>query len=272
VGPRGAYRAVLRVREARALIGASAVSQVGDWLYNAVLLGYVYEATGSAAWVGAATIFRLLPYVLLSPLGGVLADRHDKRAVLLTGDLLRCALMLALAAVVAVEGLVAIVVALSALASAARSAERPAALALLPRLVGESRLGPANALLHMVQDLGCVVGPAIGAVLLATTPAYVTFVVNAGSFAGSAALLTGFARARPRPATRPATARSPTSAAACAALGPPTTSCRCCSSSPWWSSRTARRPSSSCSTPPARSRPGRPAMDTCSPRSASAVC
>ena len=49
VGPRGAYRAVLRVREARALIGASAVSQVGDWLYNAVLLGYVYEATGSAA-------------------------------------------------------------------------------------------------------------------------------------------------------------------------------------------------------------------------------
>jgi MFS family permease len=190
VGPRGAYRAVLRVREARALIGASAVSQVGDWLYIAVLLGYVYEATGSAAWVGAATIFRLLPYVLLSPLGGVLADRSDKRAVLLTGDLLRCALMLALAAVVAVEGPVAIVVALSALASAAGSAERPAALALLPRLVGESRLGAANALLHMVQDLGCVVGPAIGAVLLATTPAYVTFVVNAGSFAGSAALLT----------------------------------------------------------------------------------
>ena len=184
-----AYREVLRVREARALIGASAVSQLGDWLYNAVLLGYVYEATGSAAWVGAATIFRLAPYVLLGPFGGMLADRYDKRTVLITGDLLRCALMLALAAVVAADGAVALVIALTALASAAGSAERPAALALLPRLVGESRLGPANALLHTVQDLGVVLGPAIGAVLLATTADYVAFIVNAGTFAGSAILL-----------------------------------------------------------------------------------
>ena len=52
-------------------------------------------------------------------------------------------------------------------------------MALLPRLVGESRLGPANALLHTVQDLGVVVGPAIGAVLLAVAPASVAFLVNA---------------------------------------------------------------------------------------------
>jgi hypothetical protein len=36
---------------------------------NAALLGYVYAATGSATWIGAATIFRLLPYVLLGPIG-----------------------------------------------------------------------------------------------------------------------------------------------------------------------------------------------------------
>ena len=42
----GLYRDVLRVRDARALIGASAVSQLGDWLFNAVLLAYVYAATG----------------------------------------------------------------------------------------------------------------------------------------------------------------------------------------------------------------------------------
>ncbi len=194
----GTYREVLRVREARALIGASAVSQLGDWLYNAVLLGYVYTATGSAAWVGAATIVRLLPYVLLGPLGGMLADRYDKRSVLLAGDLLRCALMLALAAVVAAEGPVALVIALTSLASAAGSAERPAALALLPRLVGESRIGPANALLHTVQDLGVVLGPAIGAVLLATTADWVAFVVNAGSFAASAFLITRLRSRAPR--------------------------------------------------------------------------
>ena len=204
VGPRstsstrGLYGDILRVPDARALIGASAASQLGDWLYNAVLLGYVYEATGSAAWVGAATICRLLPFVLLGPVGGVIADRYDRRSVLLAGDLLRCLLMLGLAAVVAGDGPVLLVIGLTALASAAGSAERPAALALLPRLVGESRFGPANALLHTVQDLGVVFGPAIGAVLLVVAPDYVAFIVNAGTFAVSAALISTLRR-RPHP-------------------------------------------------------------------------
>jgi MFS family permease len=163
----GAYREVLEVPEARALIGASASSQIGDWLYNAALLGYVYVATGSAWWVGAATIFRLLPYVLLGPVGGLIADRYRRRTVLICGDLLRFVLMLALGAVVASSGPIEVVIALTALVSAAGTAERPAAIALLPRFVGEMRLGAANALLHTVQDLGVVVGPAIGALLLA---------------------------------------------------------------------------------------------------------
>ena len=191
---RGLYRDILRIRDARALISASAASQLGDWLYNAVLLGYVYTATGSAGWVGAATICRLLPFVLLGPVGVMIADRYDRRTVLLAGDLLRCALMLGLAAVVAGHGPVVLVIALTALASAAGSAERPAALALLPRLVGESRLGPANALLHRVRDLGVIVGPAIGAVLLVVAPDFVAFIVNAGTFAVSAALISTLRR------------------------------------------------------------------------------
>ena len=173
-----AYRGVLAIRDARALIAASAVSQLGDWLYNAALLGYVYSATGSAGWVGAATVCRLLPYALLGPVGGALADRYDRRTVLLVGDVLRCLQMLVLAAVVWFDAPVALVVALTALASAAGTAERPAAMALLPRLVGEARLGPANALLHTVQDLGVVVGPALGALLLATTSATAAFAVE----------------------------------------------------------------------------------------------
>jgi MFS family permease len=185
----GGYRSVLAIHDARALIAASAASQLGDWLYNAALLGYVYSATGSAAWVGAATICRLLPYVILGPVGGTMADRYDRRRVLLIGDLVRLALMLALAAVVATEGHVVFVIALTALASAAGAAEKPAAMALLPRLVGETRLGPANALLHTVQDVGVVLGPAIGALILAVAPASVAFTVNAATFALSAAFI-----------------------------------------------------------------------------------
>jgi predicted MFS family arabinose efflux permease len=67
-------------------------------------------------------------------------------------------------------------------------------MALLPRLVGEGRLGPANALLHTVQDLAVVVGPAIGALLLAFASAPAAFVVNGGTFAVSALLFSTLGR------------------------------------------------------------------------------
>ena len=184
-----AYRDVLAIPGARALIGASTASQIGNWLYNAALLGYVYGATHSAVWVGAATICKGLPYVLLGPFGGAIADRFPRRTVLLAGDVLRMLVMAAIAATVASAGPVALVIAFTALASAAGSAEKAAAMALLPRLVGEVRLGPANALLHTVQALGVVIGPAIGAILLAVAPAWVAFAANGATFAVSALLI-----------------------------------------------------------------------------------
>ena len=195
----GAYRTVLAIRDARLLIGASAASQTGDWLYNAALLAYVYLATGSAAWVGAATIVRLLPYALLGPFGGVIADRYDRRNVLLVGDILRAVLMAALAAAVAAQSPIIVVIALTAVSSIAGAAERPAAMALLPRLVGESRIGPANALLHTVQELGVLVGPAIGAILLTVADTWVAFAANAFTFVFSAVLVS-LLRRRPVPA------------------------------------------------------------------------
>jgi MFS family permease len=194
-----AYRDVLGIPAARALIGASAASETGNWLYNAALLGYVYNATHSVVWVGAATICRLLPYVLLGPLGGVVADRYPRRTVLLAGDAVRILLMAAIAATVAGAGPVALIIALTAVASAAGCAEKPAAMGFLPRLVGEIRLGPANALLHTVQDLGVLIGPAIGAILLAVAPGWVAFAVNGATFAVSAALISTM-----RPDTAPA--------------------------------------------------------------------
>src|SRR5215471_8797819 len=198
-----AYRDVLAIPGARALIGASAASQIGNWLYNAALLGYVYSATRSAGWVGAATICRLVPYVLLGPFGGAVADRFQRRTVLLAGDALRVLIMAALAVTVASAGPVVLVIALTALASAAGCAERPAEMALLPRLVGETRLGPANALLHTVQDLGVLIGPAIGAILLAVAPAWVAFGANGATFAISAVLISTM-----RPETAPVGGRA----------------------------------------------------------------
>jgi MFS family permease len=194
-----AYRDVLSIRDVRALIGASAASQIGNWLYNAALLAYVYGVTHSAGWIAAATICRLMPYVLLAPWGGAVADRYPRRTVLVVGDVLRVGLMAALAGVVAASGPVAVVLVLTTLASTASCAEKPAAMGLLPRLVGETRLGAANALLHTVQDLGVVIGPALGAVLVVVGPAWVAFLANGATFLISALLISTMRREQTRP-------------------------------------------------------------------------
>ena len=57
----------------RVLLIGSTISQSGDWLYNVALAVYVFDRTGSAGWVAAATVLRLVPYVVLAPIGGVIA-------------------------------------------------------------------------------------------------------------------------------------------------------------------------------------------------------
>src|SRR5919202_3494744 len=96
--------AALAHRSFRRLLGALAVSQAGDWLYNLALLALVYDRTGSSTWVAVTTAARVAPIVVLGPLGGVVADRWDRRRVIVASDLLRAAAMLRLT-LVAVAGL-----------------------------------------------------------------------------------------------------------------------------------------------------------------------
>src|SRR2546423_13058024 len=69
------------------LITSLAVSSCGDWLYNVALLALVYERTGSATWVSLTTAARVVPVVALGPLGGVMADRYDRRRLVIGADL-----------------------------------------------------------------------------------------------------------------------------------------------------------------------------------------
>src|SRR4051794_41298937 len=97
LSPAKPFMVALRQRDLRRLFAGLVVSQAGDWLYNLALLAFVYEHTGSSVWVGITTAARILPEVVLGPLGGVLADRHDRRALMIGSDVLRAASMAALA-------------------------------------------------------------------------------------------------------------------------------------------------------------------------------
>ena len=72
------------------------MSGSGDFVYAVALVAYVLNRTGSAAWVGGAIAFRLLPAVVFGPLAGVMASRFDRRRLMITLDLVRAVVMGAL--------------------------------------------------------------------------------------------------------------------------------------------------------------------------------
>src|ERR1700749_450036 len=113
-------------RRFHALLLALAASSCGDWLYNVALLVFVYTRTGSATWVAVTTAGRVLPLVVLGPLGGVLADRRARRLLMIGSAVIRAALMLALAAVAATGLPIALAPLIAAAATAASVVEAPA--------------------------------------------------------------------------------------------------------------------------------------------------
>ena len=130
--PSGTIRAALRYPAFRSLLSALAVSQVGDWLYNLALVMLVYDRTHSPAWAGVTTAARVVPIVALGPLGGVLADRFDRRRLMLTSDLARMGLMVLLAAVAAARLPILLAPVIAAMATAAAAPYLPCVAAVTP--------------------------------------------------------------------------------------------------------------------------------------------
>jgi len=85
----GAYRRVLANRALTRLLLGEFVSSVGDWLYLVALLIIIYQDTGDAVLLGVVGAARILPYVFLSVPAGILADRIDRRMILLVTDVAR---------------------------------------------------------------------------------------------------------------------------------------------------------------------------------------
>jgi MFS family permease len=170
----------------RRLLASLAVSQAGDWLYNLALLAFVYERTHSSTWLAITTAARVLPVVVFGPLGGVAADRYDRRRLMLASDAIRFVLMLALAGVAAAGLPVALAPIIAAVSTAAASVYIPCVAATTPRLVDDADLPAANAARSAVQQICIVAGPGLGALLLLLGPPSLAFAINAATFALSA--------------------------------------------------------------------------------------
>lgn len=185
-----AYRDLFRRSPALArLLAGEFVSGIGDWLYLIAILVVVYAESDSPVLLGIVGAARILPYVLLSVPAGIVADRFDRRMVLLVTDVARGILMLALAAAVTVDAHIGVVIGLSILAACFSTFFNPAIAALVPTLVDERDLGPANSAWATLDNLAFIIGPALAGILLATGGLQVAFLLNAASFAVVAVVL-----------------------------------------------------------------------------------
>jgi Major Facilitator Superfamily/Cyclic nucleotide-binding domain len=185
-----AYRALLSNRPLVRLLAGEFISSIGDWLYLVALLIVVYQVSSDPLLLGLVGAARILPYVVLSIPAGIIADRFDRRLVLLVTDVARGAIMLAMAGLVEARGPLAAIVGLAILATCFSCFFGPTIGAYLPSLVhDEDELGPANSAWSTLDNLAFVIGPAVAGLLIAASGLTLAFLLNAVSFAVVAVVL-----------------------------------------------------------------------------------
>lgn len=181
---------VLRNRNYALLWLSSLISTLGDWLLLVALPLFVLALSGSALATGLTLLSATLPLVLFAPLAGVIADRVDRRRLMIMCDLIRAALLPALLLVHDLRQLW-IIYTVTFLLALARQLFDPASRALLPHLLDGAVLVRAGALLSVAGDAVRLVGPALGGVLYAANGLGLVVWLNVLSFLLSAVLIAG---------------------------------------------------------------------------------
>lgn len=147
------------------LAAGQGVSLLGNSVLDLALSMYVLERTGSATVYGSMLAAAMLPAVLLAPLGGVLADRADRRRLMVWLDVLNgCAVLLTIPFLRG-EGDVWAAGALMVVLSVLGAVETPVVQAALPQAVTAGALEYANAVVLQISMLSAMAGPALGGVM-----------------------------------------------------------------------------------------------------------
>lgn len=176
------------------LAAARLVSIAGSVSSGVALAVVLYARTGSATWVGAALLIAFAVPAVFSPVTGLIGDRFDRRLVLIASDLLGAACFVGMAAVHAPAALLAL-----AFAGAVAAAPfLPTAGSLVPALATDDDLTWANSRLTMAMTAGRLVGPLIGAGLVAAISGSAAFIANACTFLVSPLLISTLRHAEAR--------------------------------------------------------------------------
>ncbi|MGH2723723.1 MAG: MFS transporter [Actinomycetota bacterium] len=195
----------LRYRDYRLFWFGAFASNTGTWMQNIALSWYVLQLTGSAFWVGAINFANFIP-MWFSPLGGVLADRMDRKKILLATQsaMLVAAVGLAIVTQLGTRSVVPAFL-LTLFTGMAFAVDAPTRNSFFPKLVPAESMVNAIALNSAQFSLARVVGPTVAGAMVATVGVVPVFWINAASFL---AVLAALAAIR-SPFDRAATAAAP---------------------------------------------------------------
>ncbi len=186
------------------LLAGQTVSRVGDFLYEIALAWWVLQKTGSPVAMAGVLVFAFAPMLLFLLIGGVAGDRFPRPWLMLLSDLARGVIVSLIAILAALDQLDLWEIYLASLLFGLVDAFfQPAYAALVPEVVSDENLPSANALSSLSSQLGRIVGPALGAGLVALGGSATAFALNAGTFFISAAFLLPLLRL-PKPPRTPA--------------------------------------------------------------------
>ncbi|MBE3132218.1 MAG: MFS transporter [Acidobacteria bacterium] len=187
--PSAARRALRRLaaafiyRDFRVLWLGAFTSSVGTWMQSVAQNWLVLTLTNSAFFLGLDAFLGQLPIILLTLIGGVVADRRDRRHLLLMSQCVQMSTAFALAALVYWDVVrVWQILTLSFISGCAQAFGGPAYQSLIPSLVRKDDLPNAIALNSIQFNLARVIGPLLAGVALATMGTVFCFTLNGFSF------------------------------------------------------------------------------------------
>ena len=158
-------------------------SNVGSWMQKVATAWLLYQLTNSAAWLGIDAFASGIPTVLLLPWGGVLADRVNRRTLLIWTNVLAGLVAFILGLLVMLDRLrIWHIILASIISGVLQALMAPASSSLLPQIVGEQDTANAIALNSLQFNLSRVVGPAIAGIALTHLGVSWCFSLNGFSF------------------------------------------------------------------------------------------
>ncbi|ADP79254.1 MFS transporter [Pseudofrankia inefficax] len=201
--PAGGTFAALRVPNYRRFMTGQIISMCGTWMQTIALGWLVLSLGASGTMLGVVTAAQFLPVLLVGAYGGLVADRANTRALLITTASLQATLA-AVLGVLVITHVVALwmVVVFAALLGLTQAADNPARQSFVQEMVGPETLPNAVTLNSVTMNAARVVGPAIAGLLITLIGTGTCFLLNALSFAAVIVALIRLDRAALRPKPR----------------------------------------------------------------------